>query len=194
MGLVHLLRKIVRDVNNDAGSLSDWLDPWNAEQYLTNRWGILVTTTTAHISAQTLRSTVLAPGSGPAMGVLQATGSVEDVFSSSDVTNTLAIHSWSISLPSGVNDSSSFAINEPSNHPQYNPEPGTVPARHQLEDMTQYDLVLSSRSLVDKLCFQAVCFGEGPRFSKGNIDDAIQAFLLEAAFSGQSSKESLGAI
>jgi hypothetical protein len=50
-----------------------------------------------------------------------------------------------------------------------------TPARTPVD--RQYNLLVSSQPLAEKLINEAVCFGEGPRFFQENIDKAAFNFL-----------------
>ncbi|CZR63829.1 uncharacterized protein PAC_13726 [Phialocephala subalpina] len=45
---------IHRDANREIGELDQWLDPWNTQEYLVNRWGLQLTWATVQISDGTL--------------------------------------------------------------------------------------------------------------------------------------------
>ncbi|KAL5325254.1 hypothetical protein ACEPPN_006378 [Leptodophora sp. 'Broadleaf-Isolate-01'] len=47
-----LRAKIHSEVNHEIGSMSEWLDPWNTQQYLKSRWGLRCSYATANISTE----------------------------------------------------------------------------------------------------------------------------------------------
>ncbi|KAH7372207.1 hypothetical protein BKA64DRAFT_751004 [Cadophora sp. MPI-SDFR-AT-0126] len=149
-----LRAKIHSEVNYEIGSMSEWLDPWNTQQYLLSRWGLRCSYATASVSADRWAGVNsssfgnLVVETMPAM--LPGNGSTLE-----------ALYPWDAQhqqLGVDVNwlfEDVGFQ--------------GQVP-RHP-------DFVFDSGPLAEKLIKEAVCFGEGPRFFKEHIDNAVREFM-----------------
>ncbi|KAG4434802.1 hypothetical protein IFR05_009705 [Cadophora sp. M221] len=145
-----LRAQIHSEVNHEIGSMSEWLDPWNTQQYLKRRWGLRCSYATANISAERWAAvTSNSPAVGdfsnyPAMLPVSGTGLQES-------------YPWDVpNQQFGVDVSGFFGDTQAPRPP---------------------DLVFNSQPLAEKLIQEAVCFGEGPRFFKEHIDNAIKQFL-----------------
>lgn len=141
-GLIH------SEVNYEIGSMAEWLDPWNTQQYLLSRWGLRCSYATVSITAE--RWAAVNAGVGdfsnpPAMLPGGGSGFQES-------------YPWDPSSQQLDVDVSGFFG-----------DAGQVPRPP--------DLVFDSQSLAEKLIQEAVCFGEGPRFFKEHIDAAVRQFL-----------------
>ncbi|KAH7311000.1 hypothetical protein BKA65DRAFT_518439 [Rhexocercosporidium sp. MPI-PUGE-AT-0058] len=155
--MVAPLRKMIHgEVNEEIGSMNEWLDPWNTQQYLMRRWGLRCSYETANISAERWAAVTsdysavgdfsgipaMLPGSGTGTGIQDS-------------------YPWDApNRESGVDVSDFFGD-------------AGLPG---LASRTP-DFVFNSQPLAEKLIQEAVCFGEGPRFFKEHIDDAVKQFL-----------------
>ncbi|KAL2062208.1 hypothetical protein VTL71DRAFT_6474 [Oculimacula yallundae] len=146
-----LRAQIHSEVNYEIGSMSEWLDPWNTQQYLQSRWGLQCSYATASVSAERWASV------------------------NSEVGNDFA--NEPVVLP--VGDLPSIRPWDPlSQQAQAGPFgdaalPGQAPMPP--------DLIFNSQPLAEQLIQEAVCFGEGPRFFKEHIDKAVRNFLGRAS-------------
>ena len=137
-----LRRAIFKDVSVELGTIEGWLDPFHTQEYLAGRWQIQLTSDSAQVSTQTLRSLNIPV---PDVAILQNTelyypSQPQSLWRDQDMLQ------WGIQ---------SF-----------------------LEPRSQeFNLVINAQPLSQALVSESICFGEGPRFFKGNIDKAVIAFL-----------------
>ncbi|KAK0105117.1 hypothetical protein ONS95_004521 [Cadophora gregata] len=147
-----LRAKIHSAVNYEIGSMSEWLDPWNTQQYLLSRWGLRCSYVTASIPAErwtAVHSPTSKNFANDTMSPMLPETGLQDV------------HIWDAqNQQQGVDVGGFF---EDVSFQRQAPSPP--------------DFVFNSQPLAEKLIQEAVCFGEGPRFFKQHIDDAVQQFL-----------------
>jgi hypothetical protein len=115
-----------QDLVQEVGSVGEWLDPYNTQLHLQNRWGLKLTASTARLSATSKRQ----------QGEIRGNSEAGQFVSFYDPG-------------SGLSDSF----------------------------VEESSPVLPAQSLAESLIRKSVCFGEGPRFYKGNIDPTAAEFL-----------------
>lgn len=148
--MLNPLRAIIqRDAKDEIGLLDDWLDPWNTQQYLENRWGFRVFWDTTQISYQHKKN--------PSLGGIATNPLI--------LLDTTPQHRilWDPDL----------------NILHHGEEVDVTAFFPQVSESSDNLLVFNSQPLAEHLIRHSVCFGEGPRFLKEKIDTAAQHFLRD---------------
>ena len=162
--------KIINDFTSEAGSISDWLDPWNTQQYLSNHWGFHLTSSSARITPQTLVA-LEAPLSE----------NILDTGGSPDPAPSVVPENWWLIPQPGFNEvgtlAPSAAMYDPHSRSGHVFGHGILPTVEARADFPEVEI--SSRKLSRKIGYHAMCFGEGPRFPKAGIDQAVREILAE---------------
>ena len=149
--LDQLLLKVVRDYTQELGGrLDEWLDPWATQQYLSADLGLHFSFEKVRTSEQTLRSLGLP---------------IEDV-SQAPETELPEIRWWD-TLPSQT--------------PTYRQQPiNSLQSNLATPQNAKKEVEINPQQVARKLTFHAMCFGEGPRYPKSGIDQAVRELVGEA--------------
>jgi len=173
-----LIPQIIKDASQELGNLDLWLDPWGAQQYILSNWNIRLSSTTAKIPAHVLDTL---------NSSMQPRWEVVEDFPDFDITNN-DVYPPTESGPIGAGSTSFSALPNFTRDTQaYEPYiyRNDVSNREPFEsanyavNRSALDQVHGIQSLVQQLSIDAVCFGDGPRFLKTEIDRVIQQFLRE---------------
>ncbi|PVH76281.1 hypothetical protein DL98DRAFT_592335 [Cadophora sp. DSE1049] len=149
-----LRAKIHSEVDYEIGSMSEWLDPWNTQQYLLSRWGLRCSYAAARISAERWA------GVNP-LGVVNIANDTLPAMLPGSGSSFQALYPWGAQNQHLDMENVSEFFGRASFQGRW-PRPP--------------DFVFDSGPLAEKLIKEAVCFGEGPRFFKENIDKAVREF------------------
>lgn len=163
-----LMLKIVRDYTQERGNLGEWFDPWSTQQYLVNHWGFHLSSTTARITSQTLQAlNAPIPEQDSEQKYFAAGTGFEGL-----ENNGLVPERWWDSEQPSLNDIPQVSIYEPQGPPVFGQ--GLFPS-----EASDVDVRISAKQMARKLGFHAMCFGDGPRFSKAGIDQVVRELLAE---------------
>jgi hypothetical protein len=147
----------VTDLVSEGGSIDDWLDPWNTQQYLRNQWRLAITSTNVMVPSHIMQPLQLDQGES----------TFPDNFSDQASTSHLV-------TSSNLYHQHSSARLDPQEHGLFPQSQPPTP-----------NLVMDVKPLVQRLASESVCFGNGPRFPRHKIDSAVQSFLDHTLVTGK---------
>jgi hypothetical protein len=171
LGLAPLIVEIAEDATKDGISISSWLDPWNTQKYLTERWGMTLSATSVNIPNHTIQLLLNIPHmpEGTSSSMKNSDNITRD-------TNEIDISRspiWQSSSRETFPRSRNYSSKETARLSKIPQLTSFRMGRH------SEGLVLNSTSLVKKLSIYGVCFAEGPRFEKNQIDEAVLGLLQD---------------
>ena len=153
--LRHSIIGCVSELLQDGFLPQDWMDSWNTYQYISMKWDLKLTSSSVLVPPHTLQTFSASQlGNTPLEPTAKSSGPREN-------TMTSSFHSEMSSQTQEVQD--------------------TTASTSLMYGAMRPDVIVDARRLLQRLTVGMVCLGDGPRFSKPQIDAAIQFFLAEVS-------------